>query len=444
MKLDHHLKAFLRDTVNLNQTRIDTLKQRVETITDFVKQLEDFKDLFIEAKPQGSWAHGTIIKPVGNSEFDADIVVFLKENDDWEPKDYIDSLYRGFKNSKTYENMVGRNTRCVTLDYSGDFHLDVVPCIRRENIWNEVTEWILNRTENKEEQTNPNGYSEWFLEKSKITDGYLIKVVRLFKYLRDHKKTFSAKSILLTTILAERVNALDGLGSGFCDLSTSLSTIFYRLDDYLQDNPSMPTIRNPSLSTEDFNRHWNQEKYDNFRNCIHRYREWLEDAIAEPDRDESILKWRKIFGDDFAKEVVVESTSKSATIDYTEDLSHVQPLQWPFQQYARIGIRASIYTDEDGEYLGSLRSDGPQLKHGTWIKFEIDRPIPRGQKIVWQVVNTGVAARRAGQLRGGFDKSGKVNWEHVAFTGTHWVECFLIHQNNVCIARSGRFYVNVE
>lgn len=145
MKLDHHLTNFLKDTVNLNQTRIDTLKQRVDTITDFVKQLKEFEDLFIEAKPQGSWAHRTIIRPTRNEDFDADLVIFLNENDDWEPKDYIETLYRCFKNNNTYKNMVSRNTRCVTLDYAGDFHLDVVPCIRRDSIWDGETEWILNR-----------------------------------------------------------------------------------------------------------------------------------------------------------------------------------------------------------------------------------------------------------------------------------------------------------
>lgn len=103
MKLDHYLTNFLKDTVNLNQSRIDTLKQRVDTISEFVKQLDEFEDLFIETTPQGSWAHKTIIRPVGNDDFDADLVFFLNENEDWQPKDYIDTLYHCFKASNTYK-----------------------------------------------------------------------------------------------------------------------------------------------------------------------------------------------------------------------------------------------------------------------------------------------------------------------------------------------------
>lgn len=444
MKLNHHLASFLKDTVNLNQTRIDTLKQRVNTITDFVKQLDDFESLFIEAAPQGSWAHRTIIRPVRNGEFDADLVIYLNENEDWEPRDYIDSLYQGFRNSNTYNGKAGRNKRCVTLDYTGDFHLDVVPCIRRNSLWNGETEWILNRTENSEEQTNPDGYIEWFNGKNSYTDNdNLAKVIRLMKYLRDYKQTFSAKSILLTTIIAERVRFADSLGNSFSDLSKSLRTIIQRLDSYLQERPKMPIISNPSLPSEDFNRHWDQQKYSNFRDCIHRYAEWIEDAYLEPDRDESVLKWRKVFGDDYAKGVEIKDSSKSAAMEARENLSHVKPLPWPYNRLVSIGIKATIHDDEEGEYLGTLRSDGPALAHGTWIKFEIDRKPGKGGKVYWQVVNTGDVARRKAQLRGGYTRSGNSNWEHADFTGTHWVECFLL-TNGICIARSGRFYVNVR
>jgi hypothetical protein len=77
----------------------------------------------------------------------------------------------------------------------------------------------------------------------------------------------------------------------------------------------MPVIENPVLSGEHFNRHWDQEKYENFRSKIHQYREWSDDAYAEPNRDESIRKWRRVFGDDFAKgEVLEKAVSFSASV----------------------------------------------------------------------------------------------------------------------------------
>ena len=364
MKLEKHLSTFLSDHVNLNQSRIDTLISRVDTITNFIKELDEFRDLFIEAMPQGSWSHKTIIKPVFDSDFDADLVVFLKENEDWEPKDYIDKLYKLFKSNGHYQNITSRRTRCVTLNYAGDFHLDIVPCIRCFSSQNEKTEWILNRKENVMEKTNPIGYTNWLTEKSKLSNGYLKKVIRLTKYLRDHKRTFSAKSILLTTILANRINILTPPFS-FSDITVSLVEIYVRLDDYLQKNDEMPVIENPSLHSEDFNRHWDQRKYENFKTCMHRYRSWLEDAVAEQDRDESILKWRKIFGEGFAESIPVnklagQSTARSNMAN--EDLSHVKQIPWYASKPGQITVSANLYGKNKEKFLGSYRSGAVVLK----------------------------------------------------------------------------------
>ena len=123
------------------------------------------------------------------------------------------------------------------------------------------------------------------------------------KYLRDIKLTFSCKSILLTTLLGERITSVDQLlqDTEFPDLTAALQTLVQRLDDYLQARPEMHDVCNPVLPSENFIRHWDDDKYANFRDVIHRYREWIEDAYYETDKSESIIKWQKVFGDDFAK-----------------------------------------------------------------------------------------------------------------------------------------------
>ncbi|MEP4100831.1 hypothetical protein, partial [Paraglaciecola sp.] len=63
MKLVKHFNEFLKNEVNLNQHRIDTLESRVQVVTNFIKGSDSFKSAFIEAIPQGSYAHRTIIKP---------------------------------------------------------------------------------------------------------------------------------------------------------------------------------------------------------------------------------------------------------------------------------------------------------------------------------------------------------------------------------------------
>jgi hypothetical protein len=444
MKLAEHFDTFLVDVINLNQTRIDKLKARVDTIVEVVKCFDVYEDILIDMRPQGSWAHRTIIKPAGIAgSFDADVVAFVKPHDEWTPADYIDHLYDQFKAHGTYADKVSRKTRCVTIQYAGEFSIDVVPCIRRANTW-ETTEWILNRKDDVEEQVNPDGYTDWFLKQNRyVGNNQLIKTVRILKYLRDFKLTFLVKSILLTTLIGERISFLDEQGDAFSDTPTALRTVIKRLDAYLQQHPEIPEVVNPKQPSESFTRHWNQDKYSNFRTSINRYAEWVEDAYVETDRDKSIVKWRRIFGDDFAKSVII-SKAVNLIDNQIDDVSHVARPPWPILLAGRIEITATLHSSKEGNFLGTYRSDGSALSPDTWLHFTANHSFTNGIAIKWQIVNTGWSARVAKCLRGGFDRSGSEIWEHTLYRGKHWVECFAVDlKRGVSLGRSGRFYVNV-
>lgn len=445
MKLPIHFNEFLTETVNLNQTRINALKSRVDAIIDTINGFDVYNELLIATEPQGSWAHRTIIKPAGiDGTFDADVVAFIKQRNGWAPKDYINHLYNQFKGHGTYHDKVIRKTRCVTINYANEFSIDVVPCLRKSDSLC-TTEWILNCKYNTEEQVNPNGYTKWFFQQNNYVGGnQLIKIVRLLKYLRDFKLTFSAKSILLTTLIGERVSPLDKQSNEFSDTATALQTLTKRLDVYLKQHPNMPEVSNPALTSESFTRNWDHEKYENFRYCISRYTQWIEDAYFENDQENSILKWRKIFGDKFAKS---ESITKNSVIAeaHIDDLRHVAALPWHTFPGGRIEVNATLHSSKEGNYLGDYCSDGPALRHDTWIHFVAKHSFTNEIVIKWQVVNTGFSARAAKCLRGGFDHSGPDIWEHTAYRGKHWVECFAVNlKKGICLARSGRFYINIS
>ncbi len=84
MKFVDHFEAFLRAEVNLNQTRIDRLEQSVGAIEEVLSKHDTFSKVFLDVIPAGSWAHGTIIRSVReNDEFDADMLLYIKECDGW-------------------------------------------------------------------------------------------------------------------------------------------------------------------------------------------------------------------------------------------------------------------------------------------------------------------------------------------------------------------------
>jgi len=331
MKHKTKFRVFLNDTVNLNQTRIDTLKSRTATIKAFLKDSSYDPDI-LRFSTQGSWAHKTIIKPVKmTNEFDADMVVYVDEVEGWDAKDYINELYDTFRDNGVYKPIVGRKSRCVTLDYSGDFHLDIVPITVRKHMFSEDTYRVCNRNTNLFELTDGDGFKDWWKNKDKTLSTHrLIKVGRLIKYLRDTKTTFSCKSILLTTLIGnmiyeeEDIFSLSASDEGFEDVPTTLKTVMGRLDEYLQREHSMPDIRNPVLSDESFTRNWTEDQYQNFRKEINKYRGWVDDAYDEPNRHESIRKWRKLFGDGFAQDVLLEA-SKTNAMATSNDFEFSEP-----------------------------------------------------------------------------------------------------------------------
>ena len=314
MKHERYFNQFLENKVNLNKSRIDTLDEKVSTITSFLKKIDTYK----KYEKQGSYGMKTIIKPPKDKDFDADIMIYIEQDVDFEPKDYINQVYNLFREDSNYENIVSKETRCIKINYKGDFHLDIVPCIEINN-----QKLICNRNTNEYEDTDGTAYKQWLIQKNKDSHSYLKKVTKLIKYMRDIKTNFSCKSILLTTLLGNQIS----YSNQFTDLPTALKEIINGLNNFLQENYSIPIIKNPVLESEDFNRHWDQHKYSNFREKIALYTKKINDAYSLKDHNESVKKWREVFGDNFG-ELKDESNENNSSFSINNISQNNRP--WSF------------------------------------------------------------------------------------------------------------------
>ncbi|MGA2227108.1 MAG: nucleotidyltransferase [Syntrophobacteraceae bacterium] len=482
MKLTDYFNTFLIDEVNLNKSRIKTLKDRVNTIGNFIRA-SDWKPNVIRITAQGSWAHKTIIKPSGSRGFDADILVFIDPVGGWTAKDYVLELRRIFNGSDVYKDKLSLNTRCIVLDYSGDFHLDIVPCVVDRPGGNGKYE-VCNRVENNFEATDSEAYTAWLEKRNDwVGNDRLREVTRLFKYLRDIKTTFSCKSVLLTTLLGERITQADEVfrTTYFPDLSTSLKTLIGRLDNYLHARPKLHNVCNPVLSTENFIRHWDDEKYANFRNMLHKYRGWIDEAYEEPDEAQSIAKWQRVFGDEFARGAKVElaeaalnlvpvpvnrsrfqdavdavkTAGREVLAQVRTSLPWIKPVPWRMASASNrisVTISATLHTSRNGQPISTVLSGFPLPKKSEILfKALFSTGIPIGSSkdfnVQWRVVNTDHDAYAAKALRGGFypsDRSG-CRWESTQYRGIHWVEAFVIRKRDrLCVGQSERFFVVIE
>lgn len=439
MKLIKHFDAFLVNKVNLGDGRIKQLDERVTAITNFVQAGDDaFATNFIDILPQGSYAHRTIINPVrANDEFDADLLLEVDEVDDWEAEDYVQGLYTVFRDSSTYRNMVSRHDRCIRIDYANEFHIDLVPYMERHN-----AHYITNRLENQFELTNPEGYNKWLDEQNRLASGRLVKVIRLVKYLRDFKDTFSCKSVILSILLGNSVSdaAAWGDDSQYSDVPTALRSIVGALDDYLQDNELMPSIDDPSEPTENYNHRWDQDQYANFRTKIHVYRGWIDEAYLEEDPEESKVKWRRLFGNKFG---TYDTTVKKASeahlgVEGVRNTDETISDRWgiPIRLDARYRVNLTGRVAKRRGFRDyELSRYGNVVPVKSDIKFSVRHNVPGSVEVYWKVRNTGEEAIRADCIRGQVvkDNGTLTRTEPTSYRGRHYVEVYVV-KDGTCVA----------
>lgn len=477
MKLHEHFKTFLKDHVNLNETRLGLLTNSVSAVQDAIELLEWGPEI-VDFGEQGSWAHETIIKPKDGKPFDADMIVFVKSKEEWSPKDYVNQLATQLNKLPTYKDKVRRFSHCATIEYAGERKIDVVPCVV-DRLYAGQYE-VCNRNTDRFELSEPLAYTDWVNNKNGVAGwNDLKKVTRLMKYMRDIKGNFTCPSFLLTTLMGLQVFESDRGGEQFADLTTTLKTLMDRLDDWLQARPNVPIVQNPVLPQEDQASGWDQTQYLNFRNKVNLYRGWIDDAYDEPDRDESIGKWQRVFGDSFAPGEVkraAENISESvptgilASAGHFRDLvdmvkalgaacvpskilklPHVHRPTWrKARDQITVKISAELQTEQRGSTLRTVKSAEP-LQPGYWVQFTAfitsGLPISSDYKVLWRVTNTDKAASLANQLRGDFylSTNGVSRTEHLEFRGVHFVEAFLIRKrDDHLVGQSAPFYVVIE
>ena len=446
MKFVRQFREFLKQSVNIDQTRLDQLDEHTNAIEDYLADHDVFDDLVVQTIPQGSWAHQTIIRPQDGKEFDADLLLELSSQSEWEPRDYLSALRRAFRDSDLYKGKVARKNRCVRIVYAGDCHVDVVPFVRDTGdlgIGNIVC-W----EDDSFEHTAPEVFTAWLDERNQAAGGHLRRVLRLVKYLRDTKQTFTAKSIILTTLVAAQIERSEQDTAAFTDLPTALRTLMLHLARDLDGHPDYPpSVPDPTIPGATFDHRWPADVavYKNFRNRIGYYAGKIDDAYSSDDREISLSTWREVFGSGFASEAAEASKAfamsgrhRDPDEQFIDDprFGVVVPDSLPHRVQVRCGV-----LPKDGFRDGDLR-DMRYVTPGRKLRFTVLHCSAREPYTVfWKIKNTGPVARAAESMRGDIhQESSRV--EPTKFRGQHWVECYIV-KDNVCVARQ-RYTVRIR
>ncbi|GGB53131.1 SMODS domain-containing nucleotidyltransferase [Fictibacillus barbaricus] len=295
MKLNDHFKKFV-GTISLNTTRVSRIESAVSSWdTKFITD-EVIKDIYIDYYTQGSYSTNTGVRPKGEDEFDVDVVLVLDIDEDSDPKDVLHSIKDRIKSYSGFEDKVKAKSRCVRIEYAGEFHVDVVPALEYGSIIK-----IPSKQDGEWKKTNPAGFTAWCNGINKESDQYFSKVVKILKHWRDENvgKDSAPKSILLTTLVGHAFVKKASIAE---TLVETLKEIISDIESYiawLVEDDDVPQISNPSLAEENLARNWSKKKASRFLNKLRTLKDNCVDALEDDDKESSIKKWQDIFGKEY-------------------------------------------------------------------------------------------------------------------------------------------------
>lgn len=319
----------MAEDLQLDQTRYERMKSHYNAVKDWIEADDKFfKPFKYDVYPHGSVRILTTVKPIGKDEFDLDIAVHLKTS--WTthtPQRIYNELKRRLEENEIYKKMLIPKNRCLRLDYSGDFHMDILIGIQ-ENEWDEDKLRVPDNLLGTWVSSNPRGYASWFLKRANMVKVSLLekalraenlpadnfqnkkplqRAVQLIKRYRDvyfqNDDEYRTSSIILTTIAAQFYNGEDSIFDAVDNIITAIqSRILY--------TSSRIKIFNPVNEQEDFTDKWEREPehYLAFKKfCLHLFNEW-----QQLKKQQGVLNEGRILKGLFGDELFMKAQTKQS------------------------------------------------------------------------------------------------------------------------------------
>jgi len=353
-------------------------------------------------------------------------------------------LYFGITDEEFSIDIVPAIISGVSNAYGDDMywvpHIAKYSKTKRARVYNEQKpiDWIM---------SDPRGYITHAKELNDINPNFrkVAKFVR--KWRRGCKSvdnTFPLKSFHLELIVNDIFCEIDDL-----EIFEAAKVFFTKLPYYLQE-PCFIDRADASIYVDSYISSTTDEDRAKISAQINKVHKILSALEHEVDKDIIISLIKQILsGVLSSNELAVVNTS--ASLISLGDHSHQHSLgsagitdqsSYPCE----VKLKAEIFFRGPRDKKINRRSRG-QFKSGSLIPThceidftaKTDAPVP--YKVYWQVVNTGEHAQSLGGTRGSIVQGSLKNTEHSLYTGMHWIECFIVTQEGVCIARSGSFYV---
>jgi hypothetical protein len=489
----------LVDVLDITPAQFQKAKDHYEAVGNWLaKEGSPLHEYSPEIYPQGSFRLGTVIKPVsGEDEFDVDLVCKLQLTKNEVTQETLKKMVGDrLKANSDYERMLqDEGQRCWTLDYKETprFHMDILPAIKDNYGWlleNRVSfdyaQYAICITCKKSDdysilsdnwnKSNPIGYAIWFRDQMKIQlhnrkkilaesrnvsietikeDEIKTPLQRAIQILKRHRDLMFGEdedkpiSIIITTLAAKAYAEED-------NLYLALKNILDKMHTFIRVVDGVSIVENPINPLENFAEKWLDypEREKNFKSWMIKAKEDIYELIERNGFKDSIENLREVFG----KRMVNEALNKAGFRALNESTSlvpvvssqvinvpHKEQPKWSLNLTNNVSI-AARYKDANGWHSITPKTVIPKFKD---LVFTARTNVKKPFSVYWQVVNTGEEAKNSNCLRGQIfpaktaGAGGLRHKESTQYTGTHWVECYII-KDGACVARSKELFVKIS
>ncbi len=215
------------------ETQETRARQSYEAVGDWLSEAGDAVLACTLIYPQGSAAHGTMVKPINGNEHDVDLISLLKGATILTPPTYVKHLIgQRLRENALYRDKLQEMPRCWRINYANEFHLDITPSIKNPHCPN-GGELVPDKNLSQWKPSNPAGFRDLFAKraalvpasrvrkvamdsvaasaeiipfpKKSMVKGVLRRTVQLLKrhrdvYFKNRDASFAPLSIIITTL----------------------------------------------------------------------------------------------------------------------------------------------------------------------------------------------------------------------------------------------------
>jgi SMODS domain-containing protein len=274
--------------------------------------------------PQGSMALQTTVKPREAEEFDLDLVLQV-EPISQDPLVLYEQVYRRLADHGAYIQQLERMKRCIRLNYSGEFHLDILPA-RADRSRGGTAVQVPDRKLEQWMPSNPLGYRDWFEERCTLAvllkeamqeplppnapatlKAVLKRAVQLIKRRRDMvfaDYDDAPRSVVLTTLAARCYSGEPSVSGAL------LATLKAIVGEIEAASPERVVVVNPTNPAERFCEAWTTETYDEFTRFIYAFQQEAEALAAARGLAEIGRRLNVMFGEQVGVRAMNEYLTK--------------------------------------------------------------------------------------------------------------------------------------